>query len=111
MNKLLIFIIVTFILNGCSTSHQSQNSGLSTSLEKNKYEIAQSAKSFEGQNKSVLIRAWGAPKSTSSDGNGGEIYQYIQSTTLNAGKYTVFINMFVNQQGQVYGSDVKHLLQ
>jgi hypothetical protein len=111
MKKMLIFIITSLLISGCASSHLSKSLAETASLEKTKNDIAVSAKSFEGQDKSILLRAWGAPKSISSDGKSGDIYQYANNTKLSVGMYTVFINMFINKDGKIYASDVKHLLQ
>lgn len=115
MKRNLILILLMCILSiGCSTSYQTQNSSRNQSLqqmvESTKNDIAANAKSFIGQPKSKLLKAWGPPKSKSEDGEGGEIYSYVNSTNLSSQTLTIYVNMYINKEGLVYYSDVKPLL-
>lgn len=98
------------ILYSCVPIYQSQQSTSIQLIEQSKNDITKSAKSFEGQHKSVLLQSWGAPKSKTDNGLGGEIYYYTQSVRITDGTLGIYINMFVNKEGKVYSSTVKHLL-
>jgi hypothetical protein len=104
-------VLIIFLLVGCKTRYAAKANSSIELMESTYKSISLSAKGFEGQQKSVLLRAWGPPKSISSDGLGGEIYQYNNSVKLSTGIFFIYINMFIDKDGKIYSSDVKRLFQ
>ncbi|WP_443937921.1 hypothetical protein [Pedobacter sp. MW01-1-1] len=106
----ILLALTIMLFYSCSSIYQSQGNSSIELIEETKNDIAKSAKSFEGQHKSILLQSWGAPKSKTDDGLGGEIYYYSKSVNLSAGTMAVYINMYINKEGKIYKTDVKHLL-
>jgi len=110
MKKNLYLLFIISISFGCgTTAHYSVDTEIQ-SIESTANDIATNAKSYEGKNKSYLLKDWGMPNSTYSDGSSGQIFHYEHSMKLNYGTLSIYINMFINSSGIVYHSDVKHLL-
>ena len=93
MKKIIILSIIVILLISCVSLRQQQ---LNTWL---------------GVHKSELIRSWGPPNRTASDGKDGEILIYEKTATRTFYNYfgqlitqtiTNYTDMFVNNNGIIY---------
>lgn len=107
--QLKLILLVALVITSCQTRHHSQNSSLIQSMEDTYNSVTTNAKSFEGQQKSTLLKVWGTPQSVFSDGQDGEVYRYIQAVTLSGGVFTLSTSMYINKDGKIYYSSVKRL--
>src|SRR5690606_20424043 len=90
----------------CDTLYYQQQASQSQQLADSKRDIENNAKTFHNNPKKALLLSWGKPASISSDGDGGEIYRYSNSTRMSYGVLTSFIDMFIDKEGIVYASKV-----
>lgn len=96
----VIVLIILFLLPGCYALQSSSSS--SETIKALNYDMADRAYSWKGNTKQELIKSWGPPTKTSSDGSGGEILTYIRTMQFSFGYYIGNNHFYIDKTGKIY---------
>ena len=103
--KILFLICVLNMFLGCASFMEGYNSAPTTTTEKSfQQKEEETMNSWLRSHKSELIRAWGPPERTTSDGKDGEILIYEQTINFPEpyGPMTRMRMFYVQQNGIIY---------
>jgi hypothetical protein len=98
--SLIVLLIILFSLSGCYAMQTT--SSRSEILNTLQYDMANKAYSWKGDTKQALIRSWGPPTKTSSDGSNGEILTYINTMQFSFGYYIGNNHFYIDKTGKIY---------